>query len=188
MSSYSSPMRLFLFTLFLSSALASSAQADQTDTRLDSLFEELRTGDALSAEETVDRIAGIWADAQSDTVDVLYTRASQSVDDGDYDVALALLDHVVGLAPNFAEAYALRGLVRMRVQEQADAVTDFSKALELEPRHFGVRMALAEWFLSNGDKRKAYDMLQKVLEWNPHNEVARRRARALRRELDSQEI
>ncbi|MEL7489329.1 MAG: tetratricopeptide repeat protein [Pseudomonadota bacterium] len=188
MSGYTWPMRLFLFAIFSFAMLGPEARADQTDTRLDSLFEELRTGDALSADETVDRIVGIWADSQSDTVDLLYARASQSVDAGDYDVALALLDHVVGLTPNFADGYALRGVVRMSVSEEADAVADFSKALELEPRHFGVRMALAEWFLANGDKREAYDMLQKVLEWNPHNEPARRRARALRRELDSQEI
>jgi hypothetical protein len=31
-------------------------------------------------------------------------------------------------------------------------------------------------------------MFQKALEWNPHDDHARRRARTLRRELDGQEI
>ena len=181
-------MRLLLFTIFVTTLISATANADQTDSRLDSLFAELRTGDALSADQTVDRIIGIWADSQSDTVDLLYARANQSFDLGEYNLASTLLDHVVGLAPNFADGYALRGLTRMNQDNPAGAVSDFSKTLELEPRHFGVRMALAEWFLSNGDTREAYDMFQKVLEWNPHNEHVRQRARALRRELDGQEI
>jgi len=181
-------MRLILFTIFLAFGALGSASADQTDARLDSLFEELRTGDAIKAEETVDRILGIWADAQSDTVDLLYERALISANEGSYDLAGALLDHVIGLAPNFAQGYALRGIVRLSEEDQTAAIADFSKVLELEPRQFEVRMALAELLLASGEKRDAYDMLQKVLEWNPHDEFARQQSRALRRELDGQEI
>ena len=181
-------MRLFLFTIFLSSFAFSNAHADQTDPRLDHLFEELRTGDALSADETIDRIIGIWSDAQSDTVDLLYARAASSFANDQLDLAATLVNHVVGLAPNFAEGYALRAVIRMQSQNQAGAIADYSKVLELEPRHFGVRLALADFFLANGDKREAYDMFQKALEWNPHDERVRRQARALRRELDGQEI
>ena len=167
---------------------ATFALADQTDTRLDSLFLELRNGDAIDAEETVDRIIDIWADAPSDTVDLLYARAKASADEGAYDLAAALADHIVGLAPNFAHGRALRGFVRLSLEDQAGALDDFSRVLELEPRHFEVRLAVANLLLTNGEKRAAYAMLQKALEWNPHDEAARRRARALRRELDGQEI
>jgi tetratricopeptide (TPR) repeat protein len=181
-------MRLFLFIVFGAFVLARPVMADQTDPRLDTLFEELRTGDAYSAEETTQRILDIWADSQSDTVDLLYQRAVASADGGDYDLALALLDHVVGLAPHFSEGYATRGAIRLREEDQDGAISDFSKALELEPRQFEVRIELAEILLGNNAKREAYDMFQKALEWNPHDDHARRRARALRRELDGQEI
>ncbi|MEE2691845.1 MAG: tetratricopeptide repeat protein [Pseudomonadota bacterium] len=181
-------MRLFLLIVSVLFALAAPAAADQTDKRLDSLFEELRTGDALSAEATTDRILEIWADAASDTVDLLYARALDSADSGDFELASALLDHVVGLAPHFAQGYALRGVVALSLEDQAAAIADFSKALELEPRQFEVRIALAEILLGNNEKRAAYDMFQKALEWNPHDEHARRRARTLRKELAGQEI
>ncbi|HPE30668.1 MAG TPA: tetratricopeptide repeat protein [Parvularculaceae bacterium] len=180
-------MRLFLLTVFVACA-STAVLADQTDPRLDSLFVELRSGDAFSSEETVGRIIDIWSDAQSDTVDILYARALQSADEGDLDLALALLDHVVGLAPHFAQGFATRGMMRLTNQDQSGAVADFSKALELEPRQFEVRIALAEILLSNHEKRDAYEMFQKALEWNPHDDHARSRARALRRELDGQEI
>lgn len=170
------------------SVLNGAAAADQTDPRLDMLFEELRTGDALRAEENIARIVAIWSDAQSDTVDLLYARAEASAENGASELALMLLDHVVGLAPNFAQGYALRGMVRLEAEDRAGAIEDFSKVLELEPRQFDVRMTLAEILYASGAKRDAYEMYQKVLEWNPHDDGARRRARALRRELEGQEI
>jgi tetratricopeptide (TPR) repeat protein len=181
-------MRLYFCVLILALAPLLPAAADQTDPRLDTLFEELRVGDALRAEENVARIIDIWSDSQSDTVDLLYARAELSADNGAFDLAEALLDHVVGLAPNFAQGYALRGSLRLVQDNRVGAIEDFSKALELEPRHFEVRTALAEILLAGGDKREAYEMFQKVLEWNPHDENARFRARALRRDLDGQEI
>ncbi|MFQ5564662.1 MAG: tetratricopeptide repeat protein [Parvularculaceae bacterium] len=181
-------MRRVLCAFLGFGAMFAPGWADQTDPRLDALFEELRVGDALDAEETAGRIIDIWSDSQSDTVDILFARAEQSIDAGSFELAAALLDHVVGLAPNFAQGYALRGSVRLALEDQAGAVADFSKALELEPRQFEVRIALAELLLDNKETRDAYDMFQKALEWNPHNEHARRRARTLREELEGQEI
>jgi tetratricopeptide (TPR) repeat protein len=181
-------MRLIVFVVCALMFAASPVGADQTDPRLDVLFEELRTGDAIDAEETVGRILDIWARAQSDTVNLLYARALLSADEGAFDLALALLDHIVGLAPNFAQGYALRGAVQLSRGEPGEAIADFGKVLELEPRQFEVRIALAEILLNNGEKRDAYEMFQKALEWNPHDEHATMRARTLRRTLDGQEI
>ncbi|PQA87499.1 hypothetical protein CW354_11905 [Marinicaulis flavus] len=167
---------------------ASPAFADQTDPRLDQLFEELRVGDARRAEENTARIIEIWSDSQSDTVDLLYERANLAANNGAFDLSLALLDHIVGLAPNFAQGYALRGTVRLAAENRAGAIEDFSKVLELEPRQFEVRTTLAELLLAGGERRDAYEMFQKALEWNPHDDYARRQARMLRREIDGQEI
>ena len=157
-------MRLFLIALFGAFALAPAAFADQTDSRLDALFKELRSGEAVSAEATTQRILDIWAESSSSTVNLLYQRALASADEGDFDLALALLDHVVGLAPHFMQGYATRGVIRLHQSDQAGAVADFSKALELEPRQFEVRVALAQILLAGDAKREAYDMLEKALE------------------------
>ena len=179
---------LFSVACVTAPAFLGSAAADQTDPRLDQLFEELRVGDALRAEENVGRIIEIWADAPSDTVDLLFARAELAAENGAFDLSLTLLDHIVGLAPNFAQGYALRGSVRLTQDDRVGAIQDFTRTLELEPRQFEVRSTLAELLLSGGDKRDAYEMFQKALEWNPHDENARQRSRVLRRELDGQEI
>ncbi len=182
------PMRAAVFALLAGLALAGPAFADQTDPRLDVLFEELRTGDGRDAEGAVGRIQAIWAASQSDTVDLLFERATVALDAGQFDLAGALLDHAIGLSPSFAQAYALRGAVRLNNENTAGAIEDFTRAVDLETRHFEARIALAEIMLAGGDKRGAYDMLQRALEWNPHEPHARDRARKLREELNGQEI
>ncbi len=181
-------MRVGFLSVVLAICVPAAAAADQTDSRLDPLFEELRTGDARDADATVERIEAIWADSQSDTVDVLFERARSAMDAGESDLAGALIDHAIGLSPSFAEAYAVRGVIRLLADDQAGSIADFSRAIELEPRHFEARIALAEIMLANGDKRGAYEMLQKALEWNPHEFHARERARKLRDDLNGQEI
>lgn len=182
-------MRLFIlaFSSFLAVS-AGHALADQTDGRLDALFEKLRTGESEDAEALASEIDAIWTDSQSDTVDLLVERALSGLEARHYDLAEALLDHAIGLSPHFAQGYALRGAARTASDDQAGAIADFSRAIELEPRHFEARIALAEIMLAGGDTRGAYDMLQKALEWNPHEPHARERARTLRQKLDGQEI
>ncbi len=166
----------------------SSAAADQTHPELDRLFQALRGEDEADAQRTVARILTLWSDAQSDTVDLLYARAAASVEAQEWDLAGALLDHALGLAPSFAQGYALRAIVRLHNENQDGAVTDLNRTIELEPRHFHARIALAEIMASGGRKEEAYAMLQRALEWNPHAEAAREEARRLRREIDGQEI
>lgn len=181
-------MQVGLLTLLMALCLPAAAWADQTDSRLDRLFEELRTGEAESAAVTIEQIEAIWSDASSDTVDLLFQRALTALDAGETDLASSLLDHAIGLSPSFAEAYALRGALRLSRMDQTGSIADLTKAIELEPRHFEARIALAEIMLANGDKRSAYEMLQKALEWNPYEEHARERAKKLRDDLNGQEI
>ncbi len=181
-------MRLFLFAFLGVLAGSGPVSADQTDARLDALFEQLRTGEASDAETLAAEIDAIWTESQSDTVDVLIDRALESLEARRFDLAVALLDHAVGLSPNFAQGHALRGAARTASGDQAGAIEDFSRAIELEPRHFEARIALAEIMLAGGDENGAYAMLQKALEWNPHEPHARERARTLRQKLDGREI
>ncbi len=181
-------LALSLFAMMSMLLTVATAHADQTDKRLDELFGELRTGGAINAEENANRILELWADSQSDTVDVLYQRALMMYHDGKYKQAGLLLAYIRGLSPNFMQAYALNGFVKLSIDDRPGALNDFSKALELEPRQFEVRKALVQMLLNADEKRAAYDMIQKALEWNPHDENLRAQARKLRIEFDGQDI
>jgi tetratricopeptide (TPR) repeat protein len=180
-------MRLFLLALFGVLTIG-PAHADQTDPRLDRLFENLRTGEGEDAETLVAEIQAIWSESQSDTVDLLSARAADAAAAGEKDLAASLLDHAIGLSPSFMQAYALRGSLRVSEGDQPGALSDFYRAIELEPRQFDVRIALGELAAAAGDKRAAYDHFQKALEWNPHEPHARARAASLRSAIDGSEI
>ncbi|MEM9705418.1 MAG: hypothetical protein AAF850_05005 [Pseudomonadota bacterium] len=162
--------------------------ADQTDARLDQLFDTLRRGDAIEAEETADRIRSIWSDAASDTIDLIYARAKISAEQGEHERSETLLNHLLGLAPSFAQGHALRGIVRLSLGDDDGAFKDLNEALRLEPRHFEARIAVSDILAASGEKRGAYEALQEALRWNPHSDAALTRSRALRRELEGQEI
>jgi len=179
-------MRLILFAILC--LAAAPAAADQTDPRLDRLFQSLRTGAGGEAGAVAEMIQSIWNDSQSDTVDLLFARALAAQAAGERELAIALLDHAVGLAPSFMQAHALRGSLRLSAGDEAGALGDFMRAIELEPRQYDVRIALAEIMAANGDKRGAFEMLQKALEWNPHEAYALERARRLQAEINGSEI
>ena len=180
-------MRLFLLAI-LGATSFGPVYADQTDPRLDRLFENLRSGEGDDAQTIVAEIQAIWSDSQSDTVDLLSARASDAAAAGERDLAASLLDHAIGLSPSFMQAYALRGSLRLADGDQPGAIADFYRAIELEPRQFDVRIALGDLAAAAGDKRAAYDHFQKALEWNPHEPHARARAAALRSAIEGSEI
>jgi len=164
------------------------AHADQTDPRLETLFTELRTGGVVNAKANADRIIEIWSDAASDTTDILYGRALTKYQEGDYDTAGRLLTHIRGLSPNFMQAYALSGFVKLSINDEIGALEDFDKVLTLEPRQFEVRKVLAQMLLARDQKRDAYNMTQKALEWNPFDEQLIKISRQLRDDLLGQGI
>lgn len=167
---------------------ASPALADQYDARLDPLFAELQAGPAADAGARLTEIQRIWADSPSDTVDLLYARAMAGVDAGESRIAIDLLDHAIALAPHFAEAYVLRGALRRANADIPGATGDLSMAVALEPRHFLAHRMLAELCVLRGDKRGAYDHLQRALAANPHDASALAEVRRLARDVDGQDI
>lgn len=57
----------------------------------------------------------------------LYARTSR------LDKALALCDEAVGLQPDFAEAYKLRGGIKLQLHDKEGAADDLKRSLELKP-------------------------------------------------------
>ncbi|MEO0398744.1 MAG: hypothetical protein AAF224_04900 [Pseudomonadota bacterium] len=178
---------VFMFVVVIAFGLA-PARADQRDPRLDGLFQVLKTASPLDAPAVRRQIADIWADAPSDTVDLLIDRAETMIEDGDDAAAATLLNAVVDLAPHFAHGYALRGGLNLALAETEKARADLERAIALEPRHFQARLALAALLARSDDTEAAYDMLRATLLIDPQNASAMERMQKLQPEIDSQEI
>jgi len=169
-------------------AAAPGARADQRDDRLDRLFEELAEAPAGDVDAIEARIWEIWSDAPSATVDLLLERAEKAAAVGELKAAGILLDHVVALAPDFAEGWARRASLRIDAEDLDGAIIDLEHALALEPRHFGALMDLGGAFAMLGRDKAAYAAFQEALRVNPRLEAAREAAERLERKATGQRI
>ncbi len=97
---------------------------------LDRLFEALKVApDQESAKFVENRIWAIWLSSPSDTANLLMGRAKTAADAKDYDLAVKLLDTVIELRPDFAEAWNRRATVFFSKKEFGRAIADIHEVL-----------------------------------------------------------
>jgi tetratricopeptide (TPR) repeat protein len=136
---------------------------------LDFLFEALKAApDETSAKAVEERIAAIWLASKSDTANLLMTRAIAAIEARDFDLALELLNAIVVVAPNYAEAWNRRATIYYLKNDYGRAVADIRRVLSLEPRHFGAMAGLGRIFQSIGDDKHALEIYRRALAINPH--------------------
>ena len=102
---------------------------------------------------------------------------------GDDDGAIEDFGNAVAVDPEYAQAYAARGLVFVRKGDIDRALQDLDRAVGLEPRHANVRGAL---HLRNGDLDSAIRDFDTFLALDPNNDdVCNDRGVAYERKGDS---
>ena len=110
---------------------------------LDRLFQRLH--DARTPEEAkgvANLIQRRWARSGSDTADLLMTRAQQALKAGQTDLAIELLDRIVSLQPDWAEAWNQRANALYLAGDSVRSLLDIGETLKREPRHYGAMMGL----------------------------------------------
>ena len=90
---------------------------------------------------------------------------------GRLDEALEVVQRILGGAPENADAAYIRGAVQMRREDLEAAEVDFRQALLTEPSHIAAMNDLAVLLIDN-DPVEARQLLERVLELNPGNELA----------------
>lgn len=94
----------------------------------------------------------------------------------DYEQALAAYDRAVELAPDDPNAWMSRGSVRMLMQQDKEAKSDFEKALSLEDdsdRKEEILRKLADVAFSQRDWEAAEGYYDRLIELDPRNEYLR---------------
>lgn len=139
----------FLIMIFMSPAMA-----DQSDPSLSKLFDELQSAEQRQNAKRVEaEIWKIWQESNSKSINLLLARGIKSMEGGDYVSALSMFNHVVDLAPNFAEGWHRRARAYFLLSNVDRALTDIEQALALEPRHFGALLGLTAVMF----EKKEYD-------------------------------
>lgn len=178
------------FTLILAGIIAiaiaghvAPAYAEQLsqEKRLDRLFTELQESETeMDARRAANQIDSLWRGARGETAELLLSRADDAISDQDYPLALDVLDQLIALEPEFAEAWNRRATVYYLKNDYGHSIADIAVTLSLEPRHFGALTGLGLMLEDLGEDERAYQALKQALELNPFQD-------SVREELDSLE-
>src|SRR5919108_1175603 len=150
------------------------AEADQTDPRLDGLFESLRAApspDAAAGFE--EQIWAIWARSGRSDVDKVFEVGSRAMALGDLATALKIFNKIVEKAPDFAEGWNKRATIHYMMGNYEASLADIDRTLELEPRHFGALAGLGLVNVSMERDEAALDAFERVLKVDPQSRSAK---------------
>lgn len=153
----------------LKKALAPRPQpAELRQRALDELFRHLgAASDPEEAKGFAEAIQRIWMRSQSDTADLVMQRATMASGAKNYPLALTLLDRLVALEPNWAEAWNQRATVRFLSGDFDGAMADIDKVMKLEPRHFGALTGMGVILQHAGLDKRALEVFNKALQIYP---------------------
>ena len=156
---------------------------------LDSLFERLAKADnEQNAELLESAVWQIWLRSGSDTIDVLMQQTIKAMNDERLDAALAILDSIVELRPDYAEGWNKRATV-LYVRQQFDAsLRDIEKVLELEPRHFGALSGMGLIKRAQGEGKAALEAYRKAISIHPFLSGVGQLIRELEVEVEGQAL
>ncbi len=175
--------------LVVSCWLPLMAVADQTDDRLDPLFDALRSSqDALELVEVEAAIWDIWYQSGDEQVDAMMREAAELVRQGNLAEAEAIYTRITERLPQFSEGWNRRATVRYYQRDYDGSLADIRVTLNLEPRHFGAIWGLGMILGLQRDFERAIIAFERLLEIKPNASDARPRIELLKQELAKQAV
>ena len=181
--------QIVVFGILTTLMMAASATGwtDQSDERLDKLFDRLRTtSDPLEAQIIEVQIWRIWTDSGQDEINALVEEGSRSMAQGIPKEAIAIFDRVVTALPDFAEGWNKRATAHYLNGDYTASMIDIERTLSLEPRHFGAISGMGLIFMVRGDEANALRAFEEVLKVHPHARGAKARVEELHKKLKAQ--
>ena len=184
------PLKLILqMVVTLALSLPVIAVGDQTDQRLEDLFQTLRSSqDSTVLLEAESSIWDIWYESGQADIDALLEEAAALVSSGQLAAAESIYSRVIATAPNFSEGWNRRATVRYYRRDYTGSLDDIQQTLKLEPRHFGAIWGLGMILGSQRDYQRAILAFERLLEIKPNASDARPRIELLKQELAKQSV
>jgi tetratricopeptide (TPR) repeat protein len=175
------PAKLVIIIALFFPAITS---ADQTDRRLDALFEVLQNSENdIELQETESNIWQIWYESGQQDIDQLMEQASKVAQTGDLNRAESIYTDVIEMAPEFSEGWNRRATIRYYRNNYEGSLEDIHRTLVLEPRHFGAVWGLGMILGWQRNFDDAITAFERLLEIKPHASDARPRIEILKQEL-----
>ena len=174
----------FLVIVFAALIAVPLVRADQNSAKLPPLFDRLsKAGNPIEAENIARQIWRIWIHHKDPEVQRFMALGIAAMNQNNYEDAFNAFEHVVGIAPDFAEGWNKRATVNYILKRLSASMRDIERTLALEPRHFGALSGLAIIFDTIGNNKAAADAWDRALNVHPNIRGARKHLKELRGRL-----
>lgn len=190
-------IRYVLILLWLAASPVAAAQPAHQPTiqeridamSLDDLFAALHSAKSeRSAKVYETEIQKRFHTSGSDTADLLLSWAVEAMNSDDNTLAMDVLDQLVSLKPDFAEAWNKRATVEFLQKDYGASLSDIRRALALEPRHFGALSGLGIILEDLGREDEAIAAYKRALDLNPQMNSVRESLDKLEKKADGRAI
>lgn len=161
------------------------AEADTTEVLLERLA---HAGSRREARRIEQRLIRLWSRSGSPTVDLLFRRSTEALEEGKTRIARALLQQVTSIAPEFAEGWHQRATLEAKSENFEDAMLALRHTLALQPKHYGALAELGSILEDFGDETRALAAYRAALEINPYIGGLGNHVRSLTRTVEGQGI
>lgn len=156
---------------------------------LDRLFGQLKTSDDEEAAKGVaEAIQRVWLKSGSDTADLLMGRAVAAIAAKDFAAAEKMLDSILGIQPDWAEAWSKRAAVRFLRDDYDGAIADIDETLRREPRHFVALTGLGAILQKSDLDKRALEAYRRALDLYPEQPDVKKVVEKLRLEVEGRDI
>lgn len=159
------------------------------EARLEALYAKLREAENAKAGAIIaDQIERVWESSGSDTANLMLQRAKKAIEQKSYPLALDLLDHLIPLKPDWAEAYHRRAIVHFLMKDEDGAMRDLRAVLSREPKHFQALAGLGLLLQTTGNEKAAYLAFKRAVEVHPYLEDLAEKVSKMRVAIEGQPI
>jgi len=134
------------------------AAVAQDNTKLDGLFDRLKTADAAEAGRIEAEIWIEWSKSGSPALDLLLQRGRDAMAVGDIRLAIEHFTALIDQDPTFAEGWNARATALFQAGEFGPSIADIAQVLQLNPRHFGALSGLGTILEETGKPERALEV------------------------------
>lgn len=165
---------LFILLSAIAPLLAPYSLADQSDARLDDLFEKLAyTDDPVSIRTTENEIWQIWLEHPNADLERLMEIGTQRMNSRRYSEAMLVFTQVIENFPEYAEGWNKRATLYYMLGNFEESIADIEETLALEPRHFGALSGLGLVYLQQDELSKAKEAFEDLIRVHPNSPNAK---------------
>lgn len=159
-------------------------KADQTDPRLNDLFDQLLLQtNSIALRGIESQIWEIWLEHPNDDVERLMLLGTASMNARATSDAIFIFSQLTESFPNYAEAWNKRATLYYLLGDFEASIADIEKTLALEPRHFGALSGLGLVYVQRNELRKAKQAFEDLVAIHPNSNNAQENLKAVNEEL-----